>query len=159
KKIAGIAGIDEQTIWRSIPAARRPWSGAAAPASDGAVTEAAPPTRRTLRQQVLGCILCEPLLWLTLSDAHRQMLDPELLETPASGEVAHAVFDVAAHGDWTFGDVCTHLEGADAQAEATALMMHMHSVTEDDPARLRTYLFDCLDSPAREHSAPISLQD
>jgi DNA primase len=156
RKIAAIAGVDEETIWRSVPAGRRPSSSA----SHGTETLAESGTRRlSPRQLTLGCILCEPSLWTRLSDSERELLDPEFFESTASVAVAHGVFDLAAAGEWTFPDLCGRLEDPESRAEATGMMMHMHALTEGDTARLQLFVSDCLRTITRGEDPPPSLDD
>jgi DNA primase len=156
KKIAAIAGVDEETIWRSIPAGRRPSS---AQHTSETAPDAETVRRLSPRQLILGCILCEPALWDTLNDAQREHLDPELFESQTSADVAHAVFDLAACGGWTFTDLCGHLEEAESRADATRMMMHLHALTEGDPVRLRLYLSDCMRSLTQGVDPPMTIED
>jgi DNA primase len=136
KRIAAIAGVDEQTIFSSIPGGRR--NEAAGPAAPLAA-----PLHLSMREHVLACILCEPAIWNTLTDAQREELDPELFERPAAAAVAHAIFELAASGDWTFTDLCTALDDSEARSFATALLMRLEALIEGDAARLAGYLADC----------------
>lgn len=140
KRIAAIAGLDEPAIWRTIPGGRG--TQVLAPASPAVVDASA--RTLTTRELALACILCHPPLWSTLSDGQIEHLDPDLYERASMTAVAHAVFDLAAAGEWSFQDLCSRLDAPEARQAATDLLMRMQSLTEGDTARMATYLGDCL---------------
>lgn len=147
KQIASIAGVDEQTITKSIPGGRKYTSPREA--------DNAPKAPRTLstREHALACILCEPMLWETLSDSKREHLDPDLFDRPAVQATAHAIFDLAAAGPWSFTDLCTHLDDGDSRSAATDLYMRMRALTDGAPDRIATFLSDCMQTLINEGPA------
>jgi DNA primase len=142
RHIAEIVGVDEATIGQTIPGGRQgpPLRLQAEPPSAGV-------GRLGTLEQALGCMLCEPTLWLTLSDADREALDPAHLEAGAARVVAEAMFDLAAAGHGCgISAVIALLDDPDTQAAATEMHARMSDVTSGDPARVREYFRDCLRS-------------
>ncbi len=152
QRLASIAGVDEGTIWKSLPGGRR--AELRAPQPLGRLGVADLPHR----DQALGCILCDTAAWRSLTDSQRELLDPDQFASPALAAIADAVFRLAAHDRApSFNELTSALEDAGHQAAATNLLMRIGDLTEHDPARLRAYLHDCL-AALREDDRPRSLE-
>lgn len=147
KRIAAIAGVDEETIWRSIPGGRRTPSAPQTPA--GSRTSGV--GQLTTQQQALACVLCEPTLWLTISDADKEVLDPAHLPAGPGRVVAEAVFDLAASGHGCgVSAVIALLDDPDSQSVATEMHARMMDITGGDSDRVKMYFRDCLRALALE---------
>lgn len=143
KKISALTGLNESIIARSIPAGRRP-EQAPSPSSS------APPPL-SVHAKALGCLLCEPSLWLALSDADREALDPAHLDDPTHRTVSEAIFELGASGrSCDISAVTTLLDDPAASAAASDLYMrtsHATSIGENverNKAEVRTLFRDCM---------------
>lgn len=156
KQIARIAGVDEETIWQSIPGGRRGDSIRFRPPAPAASAQGVAGLSTHL--QALACLLCEPTLWLTLTDADKEVLDPAHLPAGPQRAVAEAMFDLAASGHGCgLSAVIALLDDPDAQGLATDMHARMHDLTVGDADRVRTYFRDCLRTLTLE-DAPRSLE-
>jgi len=156
KKIADITGLSERVIADSIPGGRRGPIGNVSPAPTA--PRAGGIAGLSVIEQALGCLLCEPSLWLSISDAQREMIDPAHLPDGASRAVAEAMFDLAAAGTPpTFEAVRSHLDGEDSQA-ATDLYVRMDHITDKKPDQVRAYFRDCMRSLSAQDERPRSLE-
>ena len=155
KQIAEITGLSERVISESVPAGRR--EPGFAPAN------APRPIMPALGTQAraLGCLLCDPGLWVGLSDTDREALDPAHLEEGHQRAVAEAMFDLAAQGSCDLAAVMSVLQATE-QHVATDMCMHAARLCEteaghSDPARIRGYFRDCLRALTTDES-PRSLE-
>src|SRR5204863_151077 len=73
RQVAQVVGLDEETIARSIPGGRR--FGIVRSEPEVAAVEPLS-TRQRAQVDALGCLMCEPSLWLSLTDAEKESLDP-----------------------------------------------------------------------------------
>lgn len=142
KRLATIAGVEQQTIATMISsrsASRRPkWP--AATDDDASTTELKPPARLGPREHLLGCVLCEPSLLMSLDEEHAQVLDPEAFEDAAAREVARAVHElfVNEEGAW-LRNVLSEVESADARRVAVTMASSVETLTEGKAERLREH--------------------
>jgi DNA primase len=159
KKIADITGLTEKVIADSIPGGRRgPMIGGAA-ATSPRIARASGVAGLSTLEQALGCLLCEPSLWLTISDAQRELLDPAHLPEGPARDVAEAMGDLAAAGSPpSFQAVCSHFEGGESAATATDLYVRIEDVTGKNPDLVRTYFGDCVRRLAEQDDRPRSLE-
>jgi DNA primase len=140
KRLASIAGVDEGTIWRSLPGGRRvEMKVTDSGASKVGLFDLSP------REQALGCIVCEPELWVGLTDSQREMLDPEHFVNPAMTAIADAIFSLGGHGPGPdINALCSRLENPEEQGTATDLLMRIGQLTDQDSSRIRAYFEDCM---------------
>jgi DNA primase len=168
KQIAGVAGVDEATIARSIPAGRavRPAPTSSAGSSNtrgnSSLNEAKPRASGSdPRLHALGCLLAFPRLWGTLSDRQREEIDPMHFSEPACRLLAETMWDLASRGRACgIRETCDAIESIETQELATDLVTRFEQLFEDDDARARQYLHDCL-RPLATHAseAPASLDE
>jgi DNA primase len=152
KRLADIAGVDEGTIWKSIPGGRRAELRLPMPSGKQGVFDLNP------REQALGCILCEPSLWASLTDSQRELLDPDQFSSPAMAAISDAIFAFGGRGALpSFNSLSGGLDNPDHQGTATDLLMRIGQLTEHDSARLRAYFQDCMRA-LREDEQPRSLE-
>lgn len=149
KQLSVITGAKESDIWAAIPGGR--------PSSD---KETIAPVRRpdfTLRDQALGCLLCEPSLLSDLSDAHSEALDPAHVDGGPLREIWETLFELAAADpSWRLEDLLSRLDDP-AKSAATDLFMRISAITEQDLPRVRTFLNDCLSTLVRDEQ-PCALE-
>jgi hypothetical protein len=144
KQITSITGLPERIIAQSIPAGRRPEY------AQPAATASAPPPL-SVHAKALGCLLCEPSLWLALSDAERETLDPAHFADPAHSTVSEAIFELGASGrPCDISAVTTLLDDPAATAAASDLYMRTsHATTiaesaERNREEVRMLFRDCM---------------
>ncbi len=143
KQIATITGLPERIIAQSIPAGR---------ASDSFTPRPAPqPSVLSVHAQALGCLLCDPLLWNSLSDAEREALDPAHLADPPQHAVAEAMFELhSARRPCDLSAVLLLLEDPAAAAAASDLHMRVSRTTtvaesaDRNSQEIRTLFRDCM---------------
>ncbi len=149
KQIASVAGVDEQTIARSIPAGRasRPSAPTPVPASVGPSSlEPKPrPSGADPRRQALGCLLAYPALWSTMTDRQREELDPIHFDDEPTHAIAEAIWTLTSNRrPCGIREVLDLLESVPAQEVATDLFTQIENLFADDDARARQFLHDCL---------------
>jgi DNA primase len=125
RQLAGIAGIDESSILRMIPAGRE--------ASRRAADPEARRISRPKPEQLLGCLLLTPSLWATLTEEDRAVLTPERIDDALVRRVAEVAWAIAsAEGSCGLDRVLLGLDhDTDAKAEAVALTEHVSQLTRD----------------------------
>jgi DNA primase len=139
KRLAVLAGVDENTIWRTVPGGRRE-----------AIKEMPARARVGLggysrREQALGCVLNEPSIWAGLSDAQKEALDPVHFGSAALVAVVEVVWELAGDGPGPgFGTLCSRLSDPEQQGIATDLYMRISDITEQDASRVCAYFADCM---------------
>lgn len=118
KRIASLLRIDEETVLRSIPKRKRPMGGGAvgmAGANAGAAGDMtrvgetggtgsgawpvfAPNVPRSITEHLIGCVLCEGSLLLSLQGEDRLLLSADSMEEGVAQRIAFAIADIAARG-------------------------------------------------------------
>jgi DNA primase len=155
RHLAGVAGVDEGTIARVIPAGR---SGRAAPpaperearAEDGGESSAEAFDLHTrpleAREHLLGCVLCDPGLLGTLGPDAAPLLAPEGYRSGLLARLAHVVGEVAGQGGSPdlSGVLLAVGEDADLRRSAVVLASRIDEQTERDPVRLRQHWDSCV---------------
>lgn len=136
KRLAEIAGVDWETITTAVAARRgrgaRPRMGAPAGAP---LVEARP---LTTGEALLGCILNDPALPLSLGEDEWSAIDPDGFEDEGSAAVARAVADlIVAEGEPSLAGVLTSTDDERVQRAATRLSREVERLTESDPERLK----------------------
>lgn len=135
-RIAAMAGVDEATIRRQLPAgARRPAPAGAAgeAATEGAEGKAgATRTSGTPRELLLGCLLSDPSLMDQLDDADRAWLTDEA--EGLSAALARAVLEAGPNA--AMSQVQASLEDRRASALAAALVAEVDRRTGGDHAQV-----------------------
>jgi DNA primase len=164
RRLAGIAGISEQAVRAAIPAGRnakrtfeRPESPDDEPASQVEVAELAQAReirKRTLThaESLLGCLLCEGRLWMTLAEADKDAIAPVSYDVPVLQRVAQAVHDLGEDGQPpSLHAVLSHLEADGPSREATiGLAARIDEQTERNSDRLKAYWHFSLSQARRD---------
>lgn len=146
KQIAQLLGVDERTVVQAMPKARRSTS---LPSSSPA------PMPRVLpgdpRQHLLGCVLLDPSLVLSLEAGTEWVLAPESFDDPLVRVVAQALAQVVASGGTPdLRSVLASLADARAQAIAVALEDEVSRITDHDTTRVHEHWRDRLAEVLRE---------
>ncbi|MCC6679198.1 MAG: DNA primase [Phycisphaerales bacterium] len=165
KRLAQLAGVDEATILRTIPAGRGPASPRPSQADPRPDIKPLADSSLTAAEHLLGCILCEGALWFSLDEARRDFLGPAAYRSPLFAAVAQAVDAVARSGSQPGLDaVLSRLRDTDAHNEviqaAVGLQQHIETITGQS-SRLQDHWRSCLaaadrDAAARAGGQPVS---
>jgi DNA primase len=144
KKLAGVAGVDWDTITGAIAdrrGRRRPASvGAAAP-----VDEVVLARRSVAAEQVLGCVLNDPTLVHALSPEQWSLIDPDRLPEGPAREIAAAVAELCIEErEPGLRAVLSMLDDGPTARAATALAQSVDRLTEGKPDLLRKHFAERL---------------
>jgi DNA primase len=151
--LSRVAGVDEATILAAVPSGRR---GRTGPVPGARVLESAEsPTGSAegARAELLGCILCDPNLRLSMTAQERDLIHPGAYSSALLKAIAQAVADTAADGqtpDHRAVLGALGVEGGDqgdgqgSQDTAVALMRHVEQITDQDQQRLNEHWRSCL---------------
>jgi DNA primase len=171
KRLASVAGLDEATILKSIPAGRRPRPAPADPSesSAGADTPDDQPmpalsaATLTAAEHMLGCILCDGSLLATLSEHERDFIGTEAYRWPLLRRVAQIVHDLGEDGampDLT--GLLRNVEDTAVKDAAVGLAARIDQETDTDGDRLHAHWRACLlrarqdfESRRRSHGAGV----
>ncbi len=168
RQIARLSGVDEESIWRSIPAGRRARPAAAALAVE-AQAHGSPPeiipalAGRTLTasDHLLGCVLCDGSLWHTLNAADRGLLAPDVYASSLHQTIAHGVQDCIDLGETpSLASVLSLIEDGRSHDAAVALSERIERETRAEirkdaapaPHRLLAHFGDCLKTARQDNS-------
>ncbi len=147
KRVAQVAGVDWQTISQSLAQKvnRNRARVAAAPdaradadaAADGSAAPAAGPRRMSAQEQLLGCLLCDPGLWLRIKDEEWEVVAADAFEHGPARDIAMAMSELRLNEEpATLNAVLASLDEAGAQRFATQAAAEVDRITEGDPQRL-----------------------
>ncbi len=144
KRLAQIAGVDQQmisTLIASKGSGRRAGvasmvvSGAEGP--DQAEGGARDAVRMGAAEHLLGCVLCDPTLLLSLDLEHADALEPDAFEDGRVRGVARAVHELFVSEEAaTLSNVLSTLEDAEARRAAVTLARTVETITEGSAERL-----------------------
>lgn len=146
RRLASLAGVDEQTIIEAMPRRRR------RERPEAATTGSAAPDRRlSAAEHALGCLLCEPSLRLTIDGPERDVWAPSAYP-PGPAQVVAEVFQAAAEraeqeeeaGEPTLSVVLAMLDDAEARRFATHLAAATERSTDNDDRRLHEHWRQCV---------------
>jgi DNA primase len=163
KRLASLAGLDEATIMRSIPAGRRPRPQAEAitaptSSSEGQSDEPEMPPLHaaslTAAEHMLGCILCDGDLMSGLSDHERDFIGPAAYRWPLLRRVAQIVHDLGEDGAAPdLAGVLRHAEDVAVKDAAVGLAARIDHETDRDKDRLHAHWRACLVRARRDHDS------
>jgi DNA primase len=140
RKIAQVTKLDEADIKRTVIGGRNTPRVPELPRDARAGV-----TAYSTQEQALACLLCEPTLWLALTDADKEVLDPAHIPAGPARAVAEAMFDLAASGHGCgISAVVALLDDPDPQAMATEMHARMSDITGGETDRTKAYFRDCL---------------
>jgi len=146
RRIAGVAGVNEQEVIASAPRARPRRADADAP----------PPRPRrehTRAEQALGALLCAPGLWDVISPDEHDILREHAYAASPADAVTRAAEAVREQGrEPTLSEVLGALDESDARQAAVAMAAAVETITDNDPERIERFLRDCLRVLARERA-------
>jgi DNA primase len=162
KRLASLAGLDEATIMRSIPAGRkpptaRPQAEPPSPPPDGSDESYMPPLHAaslTAAEHMLGCILCDGDLLAGLSDHERDFIGPQGYRWPLLRRVAQIVHDLGEDGAAPdLAGVLRHAEDLGVKDAAVSLAARIDHETDRDRDRLHAHWRACLVRARMDHDA------
>lgn len=154
KNLAAVAGLDWDTIAQTLSQKRdRPRFRAQAERPDRADPGAPnldPHRPLTAREHLLGCVMCEPSLTLSLSEAQWALLEPDSFEDPVTRAVARVLTDVLLdEGQPSLQSVLERCEDRAAQQHATRLASEIDRLTDGARDRLHKHWLDRLAAAQR----------
>ncbi len=152
KRLAGLAGVDEDTIRRIVPAGRGAPGRAARPAQatpgEGELAdelERIARGRLSAADHLLGCVLCDPDLHTTLAPDERDLIGPPVYGLALLRQVAQVVFDASDAGRRPdLACVLGEVDDLGVGDAAVALASRVDLETGRDPERLRAHWRACL---------------
>ncbi len=136
KRLSQIADVDWETISSAI-AARRARVGGAARFAAAAGAATVEPKALGPGEHLLGCILNDPALPLSLVEDDSELIDPETFEDPAFRAVASTISNLIVD-EYTpsLSGVLAAIEEPDIQRAATRLAAEVERLTEGSPEKL-----------------------
>jgi hypothetical protein len=157
KRLAAITGIE----WSAISAILSQRLGAqhrrSAPGLEARVAE---PRRMSSAEQVLGCILCHPPLFLGLEPADHPLISPGSLPPGPPRAVASAIAEISSRGGLPdLQSILGALEDPAAQQAATAMARGVEYLTGGVPERMRGHLQECLARSRRDRLCADAVDD
>ncbi|GJM18729.1 MAG: DNA primase [Phycisphaeraceae bacterium] len=153
QQIARAAGVDEATVYASIPGGRTRRHGTSGEAELKPVSH-----KPDARELALGCLLCEGSLWVSLAGEHRDRLSAHAYRSPMTRVVADAVQRLTSDGiepeltavlDDMAHEATDHpgsFDPVEAAACATTLRQDAWMRCEGKLERLSEMLTECLES-------------
>lgn len=155
RRIAGLAGVDTQTVRQAISRAggkrrNRPESPTGFPQS----SETAPYSKpRTNAEAALACLVAEPSLLRELPNDLAHLLAPDAFALEVQKKVAQAVDTVRIMGQTlSTQSVLAGIDDPEAQRIATSMAYQVSRMTGRDSTSLRAFFLQCLDDARRERS-------
>lgn len=141
KRVAQVAGVDWQTIAQTLSQKVARSRARAAAAPDAADSETPPrptgPVKLSVHEQLLGCLLCDPGLWLRLKDEEWEAVGAEAFEGGPARRVAAAMAELRLNEEpVTLGAVLAMVEDVESHRFATAAAAEVERITEGDAQRL-----------------------
>lgn len=151
KRLAQVAGVDENTITRAIPGGRaarpnrQPEGRAGDPVGETPDPSAALASAALASaDHLLGCVLCDGSLWSTLG-AKRDFIGPAEYRWPVLARVAEIVSELGDRGERPdLAAVLSASEDGELQAAAVALASRVDRETDRDADRLHAHWRECL---------------
>jgi DNA primase len=155
RRLAELAGVSEDAIRRSIPAGRKARSTSPVVEQGAASDEAAsdlPQLMTELRspglgpaEHLLGCVLVEGELWLSLSEPERDLMGAGAYRSRLLSMLAQAVNHAGLRGDAPGLEfILAESEDLEIKQAATALHQRVQLETQGDRERLHNHWKECL---------------
>ena len=163
KRIAELLRVQWQDVQAMVPAGRPGRRESTTPPPDPSLQEQPPilvpgtthtpllGRPLTTPEVLLGCVLCDGSLWLTLSEEQRDFLAPGTFASRWLDVIVHTVEEIS-HDGGTPGlrSVLDRLESESARQEATQLEARVDRELESTPERLRKHFTACLATAAND---------
>lgn len=152
RRLSELAGVDEATLQRAIPAGRsslRPGQGAVRAGDDSARNEDGSlppiPKRLSAAAHLLGCVLCDGNLHAALEPDARRLIEPGRFEEVALRAVAEAVKVLAREGMApSLNVLLSSTDDEGVRGAAVSLSSRLDLETDRDPERLAAHFRECL---------------
>ena len=161
RRLADLAGVDEATIRRVVPAGR----SSRVVALEGSVESAATPTfnagtwKMQAQEHLLACLLCDGSLWETMGDLEKDAVAPASMRHPVLQSLAQAMMDLGEDGDRPSLERVLAKAGDDAtRSAATIFASRVDEETGRDPARLMLH-WEELRRALRQSAASVPLPE
>ena len=163
RQIANAAGIEESTVINALRAGRR---GPRREAADELVHEDPESGWKPgARELLLGCLLCDDQLWLSMSGEERDLISAGSYGSAMSRRVAQATLDAiedgagsGLHAVLSVLSEADERDGSETSPRATALYQIVSRETEGDRERLHRMYRECVNAASlqelRQDSAP-----
>lgn len=143
KRLTEITGVEWAAISTEIAQRRARRRAQEARGGDTGGDESSSAAARsvlTAREHLLGCVMCEPTLQLSLTEDQSPFMDPDAYAPGPMQEVARVIaMLVVDETPPTLRAVLEHLEEAEAQRVATRAAAEVDRLTEGDAERLRRH--------------------
>lgn len=142
KRLSQLAGLDEATILRAIPAGRRPRAFASGTEVAGGEANEAPARNvskaiLTTREHMLGCVLNHGPFWAEMSRFEKDAVSPASLEHDELKPLAQMMLDVAEDGGLpSLEEVMRATSDERIQSLATALYLRIEGLSGSDGTKL-----------------------
>jgi DNA primase len=164
RQIAGAAGVSEQVVKASMRLGRR------VPASIEPKDTLPPETNAplTARELLLGCLLSDPKLWLTMSSEEHDLMMTSAFQSRSSAMVAQALHESVENGTGTglhevlreLSETLAHTDEqstADPVGRATLLCRTVEQQSEGSDERIARMMRECTQALAlnQERTQPI----
>lgn len=157
RQVARAAGVEEEVVRASMRLGRRgPVRSDDAPAGGSGGMNA--PTRFTAREMLMGCLLSDASLWVTLTSDEHDMVRTTAFDSRASALVAQALLECVEHGSGTgLHAVLAELGAMEGEFDrdevnpsgrAAALCRAIDEQCEGDRDRRARFLRECVRSVA-----------
>ncbi|MBC7772194.1 MAG: DNA primase [Pyrinomonadaceae bacterium] len=158
KRIASLLRIDEETVLRSIPKRRKPMAAATGTntgAGDGqspsAWPLAAPNVPRSITEHLIGCVLCDGSLLLSLQGEDRTLLSPDSMEEGVAQRIAVVIAEITARGGSPdLRSVLLELTDSQAVSCATAWQREIERLTQQSSEVLHQHWRERVSAAGRE---------
>jgi len=148
KRLSEVAGVDAQAIVASRPVGR------AGPRTTTAATTG-PARARThlgLAEHLLGCVLCDPELWVTLEAPQRDGVLAACYGSPTLAGIASTIRDLSGRGEPpALSAVLAELDDLSCHEAAVGLATHVDRVTESKSDKVRALWADSIIELKRQH--------
>ncbi len=154
RQIANASGIEESIVVNALRAGR---NGPRQRFSEPGIEEH--PDHETgwkpdARERLLGCLLCDGQLWISMSSEERDLLSAGLFSSPMSRMVAQAMLDSVEDGTGSelHAVLAVLSEGEDNETDvaprATTLHQMVSRETEGENERVRRMFRECVNASA-----------
>jgi len=153
RRLSELAGVDEATLQRAIPAGRSgPRGGAGQGAGRASASErnedgslAPIPQRLSAAAHLLGCVLCDGNLHVALELEGRRLIEPERFEESSLRAIAEAVVVLVREGMApSLNVLLSSTDDEGVRGAAVSLSSRVDLETDRDSERLAAHFRECL---------------
>ncbi len=154
RQLSQIARVDEQIIIRAIPAGRKPRHWPSEDSQQQTADQSPPENLDSVQALLLGCILCEPALLVSLDEHQRERVAPDAYPSGVLRRLTVAIGQVVASGhEPDLHAVLGAIDADDLQTNQTAVALYTHTntITDSEQPRLHQLWRDCLQRADKTH--------